>query len=150
MGNVSSNNASVTEAADLLLAIAPTARCKAERRMAVWRKLRDSFSFNRISEIDRRTNRVVVTADEMRVLREAAKAQGASHEIRDVVERLANLERELGDLRAFRAWAEGTLASVARRPRRSAVGASLSVVLGTDGEVNQDRAVALGKQGQAK
>ncbi len=98
------------EAASILLAIAPSARSKGERRYRAWIKLQRFFSFHRVCEIDRQSSRIVLTAEEMKLLREAAKTGGASE--RGMAERIERLEAELQEVREFRARMEATLVGV--------------------------------------
>lgn len=113
MGKISLQADSVQEACQLLREIAPNAESKGARRLAVFRKLRGQMTFNRIAQIDRRSERVVVTADEVKVLREAAR--GKSDDLKTLVERLQSLERDLGELRQFRDYASRALAQMAER-----------------------------------
>lgn len=103
---------SLVEASDLLMLIAPHARSKAERRRAVWRKLKNDFSFHRIAEIDRRSERVVLSALELEKLRDAA-GQGKADDFQRSEARISKLEAELAELRAFRERVESSLASMA-------------------------------------
>ena len=113
MSDISSSD-SLQEAARLLIEIAPSARSKGERRLLVWRRLRKVFTFNRISEIDRQSPRVVVTADEMDALRAAAKA-GEAGVYQRMLDRIERLEGLLDEVRDFRSRMEAALPQLENR-----------------------------------
>ena len=117
MSDVASK-ASLTKAAQLLFDIAPRARTKGERRLVAYRKLSKIFSFHRVCEIDRQSNRVVITADELQFMREIAHGRETSESSR-IEQRLAIVEAELASLRAFRAKYEEALAATQDRRRRT-------------------------------